>query len=158
MHRVGLASVVRLLAIILFLVLLVEGTGVTIEEKGHEAMMRVYFIPFAIETYVPITMTNIEDKSLHAIWFTKEHPLINKLRNLLRLRPAREDIDNRVVRLKVQFVRDTFYVDQEGRVIEENTGKKFRLSKKQLDEIEKSILYFAGVIDIKASKSLRAPK
>ncbi len=120
-----------------------------------EILMKIYFIPFTIETYTPVTQNNIEEKSLHAIWFTQPNPFIGRLHSLLQSSPTQEKVDDRVIRLKVEFVkeREVFYVDQDG-IGTKDSKKYYKLSKKVQDEVEKAILYFSGVIDIKANKEL----
>ncbi len=78
-----------------------------------------------------------------------------RLRKALEAKATQKKIDNRVIRLKVEFVSDgnVFYVDQEG-VVLKNDQKGFQISKKQREEIEREILYFSGVVDFKESKRL----
>ncbi|MFQ5853603.1 MAG: hypothetical protein ACE5JU_23845 [Candidatus Binatia bacterium] len=134
-------------------------------KEVHEPLMRIYFLPFGIVTYLPITMSNIEETSDYAIWFMKkhppeegEHPFISKIQKLLQSRPVRVAINEFAIRLKVVLNNDVFFVDQNGIVLEKSSGKTFSLSKPQMEEIENDIKYFSGVIDIRASKDVVLPK
>jgi hypothetical protein len=130
-------------------------------------LMRVYFIPFDVLTYVGITMDSVENASTYAIWFMKgrppareeEHIFISKLRRHLESRPAPgKKIADNFIRLKVDFGEQTFFVDQKGTIVEKDSGKTFTLSKAQMRQIENDILYFAGVVDLRASRNVQLPK
>lgn len=148
-------SVARFFLVLLLAVSIGERAEPEMRRDSDQTRMRVYFIPFEIQTYSAVTMNDIEAKSLYALWFTKEHSLISKFRRLLQSRPSPEKIDNMVIRLKVELPTLVFYVDQEGRVLERNRGDTFQLSKKQMAELKSSIVYFDGVIDIRASKDVK---
>jgi hypothetical protein len=124
--------------------------------KGRPSM-KIYFVPFEIETYVPITMNDIESKSKYEIWFYGEHAFCNKIQRLLESNKTNAKIDNKVIRLKVEIFKNegiiAYYVDQEG-VVVKNKEETFYLSKDKLKTIEKEILYFSGVVDIKTSRKL----
>lgn len=132
-------------------------TGATQTPGESKAFAKIYFVPFAVKTFAPITMEEIKGKGIHAIWFTKGHPFISKLEKTLESKATEKKINNRVIRLKVAFGKEgnVFYVDQEGIVLK-NDQKSFQISKKQREEIERDILYFSGVVDVKESKSLGA--
>lgn len=128
--------------------------------------MRVYFIPFTSETYIPITMANIESNSSYAIWFAKQtppsltarHPLIDRFERLLRSRPSAAKIATHFIRLKVVLPTGTFYVDQGGTVLERGSGRTFQLSEEQMQQFEREIVYLDGVIDVTAAKEVKLPR
>ena len=111
--------------------------------------MKVYLIPFRIETYVPVTMDDIEAKSHYAIAFMKSHRLVTDLRRWLTQNPSTRLIDNRVIRLKVQFESEVFFVDQDGVVFLQTRGSHFLLSEEQRQKIETEVQQFSGVVDLK---------
>lgn len=78
-----------------------------------------------------------------------------KLRKVLESKATRKKINNRAIRLKVEFVSDgnVFFVDQEG-VVLKNEQRGFQISKRQREEIEREILYFSGVVDVNESRNL----
>jgi hypothetical protein len=120
--------------------------------------MKIHFIPFLVETYVPVTMSDIESSSHVVLWFTQSHIFMNDLRRVLTARRASRSIDDRVIRLKVELDTETFFVDKDGVVFEPSTGASFRLTSDDLSDVQKRILYFSGVVDIKASERLRGPR
>ena len=110
-------------------------------------------------------MRNIEEAGFYKIWFIhespltpQEHPFIPKLRQMFLAKKATEEVDDSFIRLKVELPSDTFYVDRNGRVLRSNTGEKYKLSKKQMQDIENTIEHFSGIVDINASKRITAPK
>ena len=155
MDKQKLGPIVCVLVIFLSVLTLRGQEKSSMEMRGGKTMMQIYFIPFSIETYVPITINDIVDKSLYVIWFTKDHPLIPYFQRTLQMSPTKRKLDDRVIRMKVEFGQNTFFVDKEGGVLNKESGKSYRLSKKQLDEIENKILYFSGAIDVNATKGLK---
>lgn len=136
--------------VILFLLLglFLNFNGGNTKEMKHvdkEAIMKIYFIPFEIETYVPVTILNIEDSSIYELRFVKEHIFCTELRNLLESNKVNNKIDNKAIRLKVEFTREknVYYVDQKG-VVLKNNETYYQLSKKAMQKIEKEILYLSG--------------
>ena len=107
---------------------------------------------FDIETFVPVTMGDIVEKAQYSIWFTKHHPLIDWLVRLLQSSPSARKIDNQVICLKAEIGDHTFYADRDGTVVEEPTGRTFQLSKPKIRELERKIVYFDGVIDMRTAE------
>lgn len=118
------------------------------------AIMKIYFTPFAIQTYLPMTMDNIQENSIYKIWFVKNHKQ-KKLLNLLEARKADKTIDNKLIRLKIDFIESNtvFYVDQNGVVLKDNQYS-FIMTSTELKDLEDEILQFDGVIDINEAKKL----
>ena len=133
----------------------VEGNP-ELEKVDYKVIVKIYFIPFKDETYGPITIDDIEDASIYSIWFTEKNAFIEKLKKLLESKEKSKGVDNDVIRLKVEFVeeRSIYFVDQEGNVMK-NHKSNFRIPKKELENLEKEILYFSGVVDLKAGKDLK---
>ena len=137
----------KLLLIILALGL---STQSALGQKAEPTEMRVYFIEFDALTYIPITVANIQTDSAYAIRFAREHPFISKLNRLLTSRKASGKLEDAHIRLKVELEKKTFIVDRKGLVLELNSGSTFVLSASERREIEKGILYFSGVVDLKS--------
>ncbi len=137
------------------------------DRQVQDPLMRIYFIPFDVYTYVGVSMDDIHETSSYAIWFAKEdraarvgpHPFIAKLHRTLQSRPATgRKIQDGFIRLRVDIGSQTFFVDINGIVLEKETGKTFILSKALRREIQRDIKYFSGVIDIHASQRVTLPK
>lgn len=136
------------------------------QERMGKVVTRVYFLPFEIQTSVPVTMDDIEKSSPYIIWFVKgeknpfakEHPFVPRLRQLLQSRRTTYKINDSLIRLKVDFDNETFYVDQKGRVLEKNSERTFELAGWQMREIAKSMGYFSGVVDVNASEEVSLPR
>jgi hypothetical protein len=127
-------------------------------------LMELSFVPFGAMTDVLITPANIEKTNSYAIWFlrdpiTGDHPFIKTLRDLLEKTPSTIEIDNGFIRLKANLVLDqvVYHVDGKG-TVKRHDGKLFHLEKGELDEIEKQIKSFAGVVDMRATKRLQSGK
>jgi len=116
-----------------------------------EPILRLYFLPFSIETYLPVTAANIEEHG-HAIWFMEEHPFISKLRSMLQAHPAKSEILSKGIRLKADFriPKAVFLVDRNGTVQRKDSGATFRLEQREVDQLEQEIRYFFGIVDVKA--------
>jgi hypothetical protein len=139
------------------------------EKVPHEqwpVLVKLYFSHFESVFDVLITPKNIEKSSSYIIWFLQsprasiargDHPFIEQLRDLLEKTPATVEIDNALIRLKVNFVQDhaVYHVDSKGRIIRHD-GKLFRLEQNEMDDIEKQIVSFAGVVDMRAVKRLQS--
>lgn len=154
MVKVGFWRLVLILTIMSYMLFQSTRTAMS-----AEILMKIYFIPFAIETYVPVTESNIEDTSIYAIWFTQQHPFISRLHKLLQSKRITGKMDNRVVRLKVEFVKENevFYVDRDG-IVAKDSADYYKLSQKAQNEIESEIKHFSGVVDIKAKRALEKEK
>jgi hypothetical protein len=116
---------------------------------GLKEAMKVYLIPFEIDTYVPVTMADIEVKSHFAIAFRKSHTFVTELRSSLTSKRSNRIIDDRVIRMRVQLSSEVFFVDQDGVVLEQTKGARYELSKDQRAKIETEVARFAGVMDLK---------
>ena len=152
-----------LLATVAFSILVMEGRAETSNlEKQEKILMRIYFVPFMTETFVPLPMEEIEKRNLYEIWFMREHPstrlvkhpFVDKLRRILRSKLTKSRIDNSFIRLKVVMNEEIYFVDIKGVVWDKKNDKSFQLSRKQRMEIEKEIINFSGVIDARTSKEI----
>lgn len=128
------------------------------EVMADKALMRLYFVvPFSIETYLPITMENIEDQG-YAIWFMEKHQFISELLNILKSHPTNtnKQIHPKGIRLKVDFgeLEGVFFVDRNGVILQKDTNATFSLSENELEYLQKQLQYFIGVVDIKAFKRM----
>lgn len=144
------------ITLILLCVFVIKG-GVSAEMKkdSKNIFMKIFFIPFEVSTYIPVTMNDIEDRSLNTIWFAKDHVFSKEIKKILESNRTDKTIDNKVIRLKVVFLKDNhiYYIDQNGIVLKDNKIH-FLLSKEKLNKIEKSILYFSGIVDVEAAEKL----
>jgi len=149
----------------MLLSLLVIAPGVRRERKvvGEPPpiiSMRVIFMSFGSETFLPITIKSIDDRKHLKVWFVRslmrdnDHPFVSKLRKMLQANSTKEEIDDNRVRLKVEIGTDTFYADANGTVLKKNTGEKFQLSREQMQEIESTMENFDGVVDTWTSERI----
>lgn len=72
--------------------------------------MKIYYVPFNVETYVPVTINNIEDMAFYKFEVHNNSELAIKLINLLE-QNGHNDFDDKRVRLKVINNGKTYYVD-----------------------------------------------
>jgi len=145
--------------ILLSLVIFVGSVVAARRAMADEPLLRLYFVPFAIETYIPITTANIEEHG-NTIWFLEAHPFIPKLSAALKSRPTKRQILSNGIRLKADLgpSAGVFFVDRNGTVLNEQSGATFVLLPKELERLEKEIRYFIGVVDVKASKRVGGVK
>jgi hypothetical protein len=136
-----------------------SAVGTAGQEQPWGAVMKLYFIPFAASTYVPVTTKNIEESSGHVIWLVKElggateHPFGGELEKVLQAHRVQTAFSEDFVRLKVETRGKIFFVDNKGAVVLHPGGTTYRISQVEMKRIEKEILNFSGVIDMKASKA-----
>jgi hypothetical protein len=152
---VGRIPVIILIIGLSILSVLMTSSGV----RADKPLMRLFFVvPFSIETYVPITIQNIEEQG-HTIWFMEEQPFISELLNMLKSRPTKRQILTKGVRLKADFGESgsVFFIDRNGSILQQNTGATFNLSAEQLEQLQRQLHYFIGVVDVKAFKRSEKP-
>lgn len=150
------------MAVIFVSSLTAGGTELNKPKDMERILMRIYFTPFTSETYVPLTMEEIEERCTYMIWFIKEHPstrlkehpFVLKLKNLFGLKSTNVQIDNLLIRLKVILGDEIFFVDKNGVVLNKSTERTFSLSKTQRMEIQEEIINYSGVIDVRTSKDI----
>jgi len=98
-----------------------------------EDRMKIYFIPFNVQTYVPVTMNNIEEKAFHVFEITNNSKLAIKL-----IRMLDQDnygiLDDKMIRLKLQNRDKIYYVDSKG-----NIKVSTKISKCDTEDVEKVI-------------------
>jgi hypothetical protein len=117
---------------------------------------RLYFIPFEVTTFVPVTPGNIEEAATFEINLVGPegnggpHPFVMSLRAMIKARAAKAQLNDLAVRLKLVLEDETYYVDAAGGVLEMSSKRTFRLQRTELRRIEKSIEGFSGVVDMKA--------
>ena len=117
---------------------------------------RIYFIPFDVTTYVPVTVRDIERVAHFEMNLVgpegknAPHRFAMLLRGMIRARPAQAPLGELFVRLKLVLKDETYFVDAAGGVLEVSSNRTFRLEKKELRRIEQTIEGFSGVVDIKA--------
>ena len=127
--------------------------------RADKPLARLYFVvPFSIETFVPITMQNIEEHG-DTIWFMQEHPFVSELLNVLKSHPTKGQILSKGIRLKADFGESggVFFVDRNGMVWQQDTGSTFSLSAEKVEQLQKQLQYFMGVVDIKALRRSEKP-
>ena len=117
---------------------------------GDKCLYKICFIPFHIETYMPVSKDSIGTAAHYQIGFYREHEFCNNLKQLFESQPTDLKIDNRVIRLKFKSSKNDliYYVDQNG-IVEKNNKETFKLDENTLQEITKKVLYFSGVVDCK---------
>ena len=119
-----------------------------------QPLMRIYYMPFAIQTDAPVTKNDIEEASPFRIILGRStlvarapRPSI-RLRAILRSHPATQRLREDFIRLKVVTEWDVYYVDHKGTILEEATGRTFQLTKNEMDNIHAQISGLRGVVDI----------
>ncbi|MBI4744935.1 MAG: hypothetical protein HY776_09015 [Actinobacteria bacterium] len=98
--------------------------------KGENMYINVYYIPFKIQTYTPVTIQDIERRAFYKFKINSESELSIKLVKLLESK-NRGKFDDKVVRLKVKIGEKIYYVDSEG-----NIKKGERITKVNTIDIE----------------------
>ena len=95
-----------------------------------EAEIKIFYVPFAVNTYVPITVDNIEQNGYTCKFGIRAHSDTGK--SVLHILSSGIDgeIDNNLVRVKI-IGPDTavFYMDQDGNFHSSKRNKGFTLSK-----------------------------
>jgi len=129
---------------------------------------RMYFIPFDVTTFVPVTTRNIEEAATVEINLVGPegnggpHPFVKSLRAMIKAHVSKAPLNDLAVRLKLVLEDETYYVDAAGGVLEVSSKRTFRLQKAELRRIEQALEGFAGVVDMKAFSrahgGLTAPK
>jgi len=123
--------------------------GVAMSEDARAAL---YFVtPFSIETYMPITMDNIEDNS-HKVWIATDHRFVTEILQTFQLKPSRKVVDEKEIRFKADFGKlgGLLFFDKRGIVLRKTDGQHCELSGKQLEHIEHLLQEMVGVVDVRA--------
>ena len=113
--------------------------------------LKLSFIPFEIETIVPITSENIGEQG-RTFLFQGQHAFIPKLRAALLSRQAKGQILVKGIRLRADFGPATgvILVDRNGVVLEVTRNVTFQLPREAMRRIERDIEGFIGVVDLRA--------
>ena len=137
--------------------LIVSGLGACpMNSEAVEPLLTLQFVPFRIETYLPISREQLEKGD--PIVFMKEHKFIEELLSLLEAHPTGEHLEREAIfynlRLKADFAvkAGAFFASKGGAVLREKDGMIFRLSQKEMDLLDERIEYFKGVVDTNAAK------
>lgn len=144
-HLISRITAGLILAVILSLA--VESDGMS---KDMPAMLH-FVVPFSIETYMPITMENIEADSSD-VWIMKDHDAAKKLMQILQAKPSFKALHEKEIRLKANFGSSTgvFFLDKDGVVFRKDDGQHFELSGKELEQVEHLLEQMMGIVDIRA--------
>ncbi len=135
-------------------------------QDAVQPLMRIYFIPFAVETHAPVTKEDIEKAGFYRIILGRpsqisprapDHPLVTKLPAVLRAHPSARKLDELVIRLKVEGGGATYYVDKEGTVLESTSGRTFQLTRDEMQRLHKDIVGLRGVVDVDVCSRLPCP-
>ena len=118
-----------------------------------------FSVPFSIETYVPITMDNIESDS-HEVWMANEHGVLADLLRTFQSTRSRKPINEKAIRCKANFgsLGGIFYIDRNGIVLRKKDGAHFELSEKQVLHIEQILQGMVGIVDVKAYDRFRSDR
>ncbi len=121
--------------------------------KAGGPIMKLDFVPFSIETYIPITMENIDEGS-YTLWFFERNQFVSEFLKDIKLHPSKRKIMPNLIRVKADFGPEEgiFYVDQNGTVLNPVTGSTFQLSKREMRKIERKVSDLIGVVDVKAAR------
>lgn len=149
----GFDRVIRL-EIALLSLLLVTGAGdCALAQQGeYKPALKIYYVPFRVETFVPITTEDIEAQSDLVIWIYDNDPLVSEIISLFKgEKPSKEIRDVPVghlnIRLKIENLNDgTAYFVDKGGILQTNKGDRFLLSPSQIEKIEAKITSLRGVV------------
>jgi hypothetical protein len=118
---------------------------------AEDPPLKLSFIPFEIETVVPVTPENIGEHG-RTFLFQGQHAFVPKLRATLFSRKEKGQLLVKGIRLKADFRGPTgvILVDRNGVVLDVARNATFRLSREAMREIENNIQGFVGVVDVTA--------
>src|SRR5687767_14972002 len=105
--------------LLLILLIVVSLTGIPSMASSDEPYMKLHFIPFRLETYLPVTKERLEERP--PIVFLQPHKFIDELLSLLQAHPMNDHAEpnwqSSHLRLKADFgQRGTFFVGKAGTV------------------------------------------
>ena len=107
-------------------------------DQSQEAVALIYYIPFNIETYVPVTVDDIEKRAHLKLVLLEESDLLGRLAKLLSDNKVRGSFDGRVVRLKVVLKKEVYFVDADGGV--KHNGSEYTINPDEIEKIVKELL------------------
>lgn len=121
-------------------------------KRLHEPVLRLYFaIPFAIETFAPITEKSLEEEG-RSIWFMFPHKFVHDLKSLLEAHPIllKEEFYDGTLRVLavIPDSGDRYLVNKRGVVLKKNTGELFELSRDDIIELEVRLNSLRGIVDV----------
>lgn len=105
---------IKILGIQLVLCQLLFGAIAYAEENMNDVF--VYYMPFDVDTYVPVTTENIEEQSFCKLSFSESSDVAKSLIYLLT-KATTGAFSNKVVRLKVSSPSADIFVDMDGGVL-----------------------------------------
>jgi hypothetical protein len=135
-------------------------------QDAAKPLMRIYFIPFAVETQGPVTKEDIEQASFYriALGRTRERSprepdplLVTRLPAVLRAHPTVQKLRENFIRLKVEAGGTAYYVDNKGTVLESSSGRMFHLTKDEMQRLNQDIVNLRGVVDVDVCSGLTCP-
>ena len=140
-------------AVLLLWVLGGMGVAQRAEEK---AIMEIYFIPFGVQTFFPVTMNDIENRSHHSIQVYGNKEFARTVLKLISGEKTVQNINGEAIRMKVVYLKEgtVFYIDAQGIGVT-NKGATFSLEKNRLAEIENKLLNLQNVVGIKNIKKFK---
>jgi hypothetical protein len=95
--------------------------------------MKIYYIPFKVETYIPVTIDDIEKRAFYSFKVPESSKLTIELKKLLNANiPG--TFNNKAVRLKVIEGSNIYYVDSLGNIYNLN-----KITKTKLGDLENII-------------------
>jgi hypothetical protein len=96
-----------------------------------EAKMTAYYIPFSVETYIPVTVEDIEEKA-HFV-FLIEGDYLKKINELLT-KKSEGTFDGQKVRMKLKSKNGDLFVDANGGVVGPD-HREFKISALELENL-----------------------
>jgi len=108
--------------------------------------MKIYYIPFKVETYVPVTTNDIESRAIYIFEVPNDSELAIKLTKMLE-QDNHGAFDNKKVRLKVRSDDKIYYIDSEGHVM-----VSMKISQCNKEDIEKVIKEMISKYKIKKTR------
>ena len=139
-----------MLSVALILTLGSDASAQGIEEKPS---IKIYYVPFDTETFVPITKEDIESRSYLELWIYDNEQLVAEILSLLQGEKTSKKINDEGIRLKIENVKagTVFFVDRDG-VGFTNKGGSFLLTKAQVSKLQTKIVKLRGVVHVNVDR------
>jgi hypothetical protein len=116
---------------LLWIVIITSTLVVSARESVEK--MTVYYVPFQVETYEPITTATIKDRAKYRLDVADANEILSLLRMLSNAK-GESSFDQKRVRLLVVAEKREIVVDADGNVLD--AGKTYRLSREQFGQLK----------------------
>ncbi len=98
--------------------------------------IKIFYLPFDIGTYLPVTPDNIEEQAKCVFILPSSDEVVLRLKNIIESPHQKGDFIYKLVRLKIDgLYKDPILVDMEGNCIE-SKEQVFKLSEKDFSDLK----------------------